>query len=82
LPEDNPFGYNYNKELYDEEEEPKKKFFITSKLKQPHQVKEFLLKKLSSDVFNKYCIDCKSKTTTHFVVSMGIFVCMDCATEH
>ena len=37
---------------------------------------------MSGNVFNKYCLDCKQKKTTQFIVYLGIFVCMDCATLH
>lgn len=37
---------------------------------------------MTSNAFNKYCIDCKKRKTTHFIVYLGIFVCLDCATDH
>ena len=32
--------------------------------------------------FNKYCIDCKKKKTSHFLVWLGTYVCKNCAEEH
>lgn len=58
------------------------KFFKTSGLKQPLKVREFLQKEMTGNAFNKFCLDCKKRKTSHFVVYLGIFVCFDCATAH
>lgn len=34
------------------------------------------------DPFNKYCIDCKKRKTTHAIVFMGIYVCESCSKSH
>ena len=56
--------------------------FKTSGLKQHPKVRDFLQKRMTGNAFNKFCLDCKKKKTSHFVVYLGIFVCMDCATNH
>lgn len=57
-------------------------FFKTSDLEPLKELDEFLKKEMTKSPFNKYCIDCKKKQTTHCVVVYGIFVCEDCATSH
>ena len=57
-------------------------FFKTSDLDPLKELDEFLKKEMTKTPFNKYCIDCKKKQTTHCVVVYGIFVCEDCATSH
>ena len=32
--------------------------------------------------YNKFCIDCKVKETTHVLVCYGIFVCRECGAQH
>ena len=44
-------------------------------------MQEYLLKCLE-DPFNKYCIDCKHKTSTHVIVMYGAFMCASCANAH
>lgn len=83
FPIDNPFGDNFDKQLEPEEADlTQVKAFKTSGLKQHPKVREFLQKRMTGNAFNKFCLDCKKKKTSHFVVYLGIFVCMDCATNH
>ena len=35
-----------------------------------------------STPYNKYCIDCKNKPTSHFIVWLGSYVCEECAKIH
>lgn len=44
-------------------------------------MKAFLQEKLAIP-YNKYCVDCKSRATTHSIVFLGTFVCEICANEH
>lgn len=46
------------------------------------KIKEFLKEQMEGNPFNKYCIDCKKKRTSHFLVQYGLFVCQDCANIH
>ena len=57
-------------------------FFKTSEFQMHPKIKEFLTTKMKGNPFNKYCLDCKKKKTTHFLVEYGIFVCKDCAHLH
>lgn len=82
FPVDNPFGDNFDTELEPVAPQNTGQFFKTSGLKQHPKVRAFLQKRMTGDVFNKYCLDCKKRRTTHFIVYLGIFVCMDCATNH
>ena len=50
----------------------------TSTLNQPPELKKFLTR-LQKDPFNKYCVDCKKKKTTHVIIWLGSFVCKDCS---
>lgn len=89
---DNPFGDKF--EMWDrvhtfdtqltvvQGQSANSRFFKTSGVKQHPKIREFLQKKMTGNAFNKFCLDCKKKKTSHFVVYMGIFVCMDCATHH
>lgn len=56
--------------------------FKSSDLPVHPQIKEFLAKQMHGNPFNKYCIDCKKKKTSHFLVQYGLFVCQDCANVH
>jgi hypothetical protein len=49
-------------------------FFKSSEFAQPSEVTEFFKTQLKNP-FNKYCIDCKKKKTTHALVWLGIYVC-------
>lgn len=31
--------------------------------------------------FNKFCVDCKRERSTHFVVTLGVYVCEDCSNK-
>lgn len=55
--------------------------FKSSKFKQAPEVTEYL-KTILLDGYNRYCIDCKIKETTHALTTFGIFVCVDCAVQH
>ena len=57
-------------------------FFKSSVYPVPPEVLEFLKKQTIGIAYNKYCIDCKQKKTTHFVVWTGTFVCQKCAEAH
>ena len=61
--------------------ELEKSFFKSSTIEQPAELKKFLEEKLSTP-YNKYCIDCKNKPTTHCIVWLGSYVCEDCAQVH
>jgi len=37
---------------------------------------------MTENPFNKYCIDCKKKKTTHCLIWLGTFVCEGCAVNH
>jgi hypothetical protein len=45
------------------------------------EISEFFKAQLK-DPFNKYCIDCKKKKTTHALVWLGIYVCEGCSRAH
>ena len=57
-------------------------FFLTSEIKQPEELTEFLKNEMTGTPFNKYCIDCKKNQTSHFLVWLGTFVCQGCAIMH
>ena len=61
--------------------ELEKSFFKSSTIPQPPELKKFLEEKMSTP-YNKYCIDCKNKPTTHFILWLGSYVCEDCAKIH
>jgi len=42
--------------------------FKSSSLPVDPKIKEFLAMKMTGNAFNKYCIDCKKKRTTHFLI--------------
>ena len=56
--------------------------FKSSDLPVDPKIKEFLQKQMEGNPFNKYCIDCKKKKTTHFIVQYGLFICQECASIH
>jgi hypothetical protein len=58
--------------------ELEKTFFKSSTIEQPAELRKFLEEKLSTP-YNKYCIDCKNKATSHCIVWLGSFVCEECA---
>jgi hypothetical protein len=37
---------------------------------------------LTGDSFNKFCVDCMHKQSTHALLAYGTFVCADCAKKH
>ncbi len=37
---------------------------------------------MTGDTFNKFCVDCHHKQSTHALLAYGIFVCTDCAKAH
>ena len=47
----------------------------------PQKVHDYLLARLE-DPFNKFCIDCKEKQSTHVLVMYGAFMCASCANIH
>ena len=55
--------------------------FKSSQIPMPPPIKAYL-EKLLAIGYNKYCIDCKTKVTTHCLVHYGTFVCRDCAVTH
>lgn len=61
--------------------ELEKTFFKSSTTEQPAALKKFLEEKLSTP-YNKYCLDCKNKPTSHCIVWLGSYVCEDCAAVH
>lgn len=61
--------------------ELEKTFFKSSTIEQPAELRKFLEEKLSTP-YNKYCIDCKNKPTSHCIVWLGSYVCEDCAQVH
>ncbi len=56
--------------------------FKSSDLPQAEELKKYLQSVLTDDAFNKFCIDCQLKQSTHALLAYGIFVCKDCANEH
>lgn len=62
-------------------EQPKVNYFKTSGTEQPPELKAYLSEKLSNP-YNKYCLDCKKNTTTHFILWLGIYLCGGCAKNH
>jgi hypothetical protein len=52
--------------------------FKSSTLAKPAEMTEYL-QSLLSDQYNKFCIDCKVKESTHCLVMYGTFVCESCA---
>ena len=62
-------------------EEPKISYFKTSGTAQPPELKAYLSEKLANP-YNKYCLDCKKNTTTHFILWLGIYLCEGCAKNH
>jgi hypothetical protein len=39
------------------------------------------LKSIMADTYNKWCVDCKVKLSTHAIIFYGTFVCADCAAK-
>ena len=57
-------------------------FFKSSTIPVNPRITEFLTSKMTGNPYNKYCIDCKKKRTSHFLIQYGLFVCADCAQIH
>ena len=55
--------------------------FKSSQFPQPKELEAYLKEKLANP-YNKYCLDCKEKTTTHCLLWLGAYVCKDCAEVH
>ena len=49
---------------------------------QPEPMKAYLIDRLNSDSYNKYCVDCNRQEATHASTTFGIFICGDCAEAH
>ena len=62
-------------------EEPQPTFHTTSQEDQPKALAEYLKKQLEVP-FNRYCVDCKKKKSTHALLWVGIYVCAECADVH
>lgn len=62
-------------------QEPDVNFFKTSGTPQTPELKAYLEEKLAFP-YNKYCLDCKKNTTTHFMLWLGIYLCEGCAKNH
>ena len=74
---------NDNPMMQDKEDDQKEiQFFKSSVYPVAPEILEFLKKQTTGIAYNKYCIDCKQKKTTHFVVWTGTFVCEKCADLH
>jgi hypothetical protein len=56
--------------------------FKSSTIPIAQEIVDFLTKIMTGNPYNKYCIDCKKKRTSHFLVQYGLFVCEDCAHIH
>jgi hypothetical protein len=56
--------------------------FITSTIPQAASLKEYLQTLLSTDPFNKFCVDCHHNQSTHASISYGTFICSSCADVH
>lgn len=54
-------------------------FFKSSVYPVAPEILDFLKKQTTGIAYNKYCIDCQQKKSTHFVVWTGTFVCKNCA---
>ena len=61
--------------------ELEKTFFKSSTIEQPAELKKFLEEKMTTP-YNKYCLDCKNKQTTHCIDWLGVYVCEECANTH
>lgn len=49
----------------------------TSYMEQPVELHTYF-EEVTSDPFNHYCLNCKQKRSTHFMVWLGAFVCESC----
>ena len=55
--------------------------FKSSNYAVPEPVQEYMQAQ-HADGYNKFCIDCKTRETTHVLVNYGIFVCRECSAQH
>jgi len=53
--------------------------FLTSTRPQPEPVKAYLKSLLATDPYNRFCVECHQKMSTHVVLALGLFMCKDCA---
>ena len=51
---------------------------MSSTLEQPKEVTDYL-RNLLTDPYNKYCIDCHTRESTHASIRTGTFICETCA---
>ena len=61
--------------------ELEKTFFKSSTIEQHPDLKKFLEEKMTTP-YNKYCLDCKNKQTSHCIIWLGVYVCEECAQTH
>jgi len=57
------------------------KLVITSDVPVSQKLTDFFDAQLA-DTHNKFCIDCKTKESTHFLVWLSCYTCKDCAEQH
>ena len=50
--------------------------------KQPDKMTGLLRDLIDKDPYNKYCVDCNIRESTHCSVSYGVFLCGPCAQCH
>jgi len=53
--------------------------FRTSARPQPEPVRNYLKSLLASDPYNRFCVECHQKLSTHVILTLGLFMCKDCA---
>ena len=58
---------------------PYKSPFRTSNRPQPEAVRNYLKSLLASDPYNRFCVECHQKLSTHVIITLGLFMCKECA---
>ena len=66
----------------DEQSVQSMEFITSSQLELHPTIADWLTKHMTGNPFNKYCIDCKKRQTSHFLLWYGTFVCEECANLH
>ena len=49
---------------------------------QPSEVRNYLKELVTNNLYNKYCIDCNERESEYCCVTVGIFLCEECAKVH